>query len=286
MGSVGIGTRSNASGLEEEEETINVLITGFAPFRSNFPVNPSWEIAKSLPEYLPPPPPAPFQGIAGHVPPPNTATGPGPFTNSHPTPAINHPRVRLLVHPEPIHVGYRAVREIIPSLWHLDDNNGNVETKPPKIHLAIHIGMAGPRGYYSIERRAHKSGYDMGDVDGQKLSELDDEMARNNIPHPWEGLPDELLSDLNMEDVLTRWRLYSPLYSDLRISEDAGHYLCDFIYYSSLAHLTCSGEERKVVFLHVPSEASAAWVKVGRELCLGLVRAMVESEVVRGRRGV
>ncbi|KAK4171856.1 putative peptidase [Triangularia setosa] len=288
MGSVGTGTtRSNVSG--DEEETINVLITGFAPFRTNFPVNPSWEIAKSLPEYLPPPPPAPFPGIAGHVLPPGGSTtgiypGPPPNPGSQPATPVKIPRVRLLVHPSPIHVGYRAVRDLVPSLWHLNDDS-LPSAKTPQIDLAIHIGMAGPRGYYSIERRGHKSGYDMGDVDGKPLAELDDEMARNNVPHPWEGLPEELLSDLEMEDVLERWRRHSPPYSDLRISEDAGHYLCDFIYYSSLAHLTRNGKGRRVVFLHVPSEASAAWVKVGRELCLGLVRAMVESEVVRVKAG-
>jgi pyrrolidone-carboxylate peptidase len=68
---------------------------------------------------------------------------------------------------------------------------------------------------------------------------------------------------------------------DLRISEDAGHYLCDFIYYSSLAHLYQAGEERRVLFLHVPSDASEHSINVGRELVLQLVRSVVESEMVR-----
>ncbi|KAK4673209.1 hypothetical protein QC763_109800 [Podospora pseudopauciseta] len=274
MGSVGTGTQNKVSG-GEEEETINVLITGFAPFRTDFPINPSWEIAKSLPEYLPPPP-TPFRGIPGHVPPPGTATGTIPPNPTNPP--IPLPKVRLLVHPSPIHVGYRAVRNLVPSLWHLDSPS------TPKIDLAVHIGMAGPRGFYSIERRAHKSNYTMGDVDNNLLSDLDDE----SDPHPWQDLPEELLSDLDMEDVLQRWRDHSPPYSDLRISEDAGHYLCDFIYYSSLAHLVKNNphERKRVVFLHVPSEASPAWVKVGRELCLSLVRGMVESEVVRRERGL
>ncbi|KAK0667193.1 hypothetical protein QBC41DRAFT_396435 [Cercophora samala] len=285
MGSVGTGTRNNVSGGEEEEETINVLITGFAPFRTNFPINPSWEIAKSLPEYLPPPP-TPFKGIPGHVPPPSTTTAipPNPTTTTTTPNPIPLPKVRLLVHPTPIHVGYRAVRDLVPSLWHLDSPPS---PSSPKIDLAIHIGMAGPRGYYAIERRAHKQPYTMGDVDNNLLSDLDADLARHNIPHPWEDLPEEILSDLDMEDVLRRWRDHSPPYSDLRISEDAGHYLCDFIYYSSLAHLMKNqggeggGRKKKVVFLHVPCESGPAWVRVGREVCLGLVRGMVESEVVR-----
>jgi pyroglutamyl-peptidase len=71
---------------------------------------------------------------------------------------------------------------------------------------------------------------------------------------------------------------------DLRISEDAGRYLCDFIYFSSLAHLYKTGRRRNVLFLHVPSDASEHSIEVGRELVLQLVRAMVESEVERRRR--
>lgn len=42
--------------------------------------------------------------------------------------------------------------------------------------------------------------------------------------------------------------------------------------------------ERKVLFLHVPSDASEHSVAVGRELVLQLVRAVVESEMVRRRK--
>lgn len=68
---------------------------------------------------------------------------------------------------------------------------------------------------------------------------------------------------------------------DLRISEDAGHYLCDFIYFSSLAHLERAGERRRVLFLHVPSDASEHSIATGRELLLQLVRSVVESEMAK-----
>ena len=67
--------------------------------------------------------------------------------------------------------------------------------------------------------------------------------------------------------------------ADLRISEDAGRYMCEFIYYSSLAHRLKQQKPRKVVFLHVPSDASAKSVAQGRELMINLIRAIVESEV-------
>jgi pyrrolidone-carboxylate peptidase len=70
---------------------------------------------------------------------------------------------------------------------------------------------------------------------------------------------------------------------DLRISEDPGRYLCDFIYFSSLAHLYKANRPRKVVFLHVPSDASDAYVTQGRELAVNLIRSLAESETAAKR---
>lgn len=66
---------------------------------------------------------------------------------------------------------------------------------------------------------------------------------------------------------------------DLRLSDDAGRYLCDFIYYSSLAHLWKQQRPRKVLFLHVPSDASEKTVAQGRDLAVNLIRSIVESDV-------
>jgi pyrrolidone-carboxylate peptidase len=66
---------------------------------------------------------------------------------------------------------------------------------------------------------------------------------------------------------------------DLRISEDAGRYLCDFIYFSSLSHLLKARQERKVVFLHVPADLSESAITTGRELTVQLIRSLVESEL-------
>jgi pyroglutamyl-peptidase len=64
---------------------------------------------------------------------------------------------------------------------------------------------------------------------------------------------------------------------DVRPSEDAGRYLCDFIYYSSLAHLWKAGSERRVVFFHVPVESDDAAIARGRDVLIELVKALVQS---------
>ncbi|TPX06990.1 uncharacterized protein E0L32_011058 [Thyridium curvatum] len=306
-----------------DQDELTVLITGFGPFKENYPRNPSWEIVSRLPDYIPP--------LRAKL-----ASNP---TTPHATiarAAGEHiPPVRLLVHPEPVRVSYAVVRPLVPRLWagqgtapellsspsssRLPDadggehdgeedpnsnsnnnntnkndahNDGGRDRRPPqqparRIDLCVHVGMAGARMQYSLERRGHRDGYRMKDVDGALL---DDERFR----HPkedggddprweWFGVPEELETDVDADDVLKRWRAHAPPTADVRISEDAGHYLCDFIYFSSLAHLWKAGEHRRVVFLHVPSACSDDLIASGREILLSLIRSIVESEISKDR---
>lgn len=68
---------------------------------------------------------------------------------------------------------------------------------------------------------------------------------------------------------------------DARVSEDAGRYLCDFIYYSSLAELTKKKEERRVMFFHVPADCDEEAIQKGVNMTLNLIRALVDSDRVR-----
>ena len=252
---------------------------------------------------------------------------------------VDIPEVRILVHPEPIRVSYQKVRQLVPSFWGGADpgegGDGNDEDQEEKekeeepfnyglegrhIDAAIHIGMAGPRPMWQIERRGHRQGYKSKDVDGKLLD--DEAEGGHSSEWVWYGCPDELETELDTVDVMKRWQASSPVSRplpslpfppfscpssggacafhdsftdsrvntlrqhdlDLRISDDAGRYLCDFIYYSSLAHLWKQQRPRKVLFFHVPAEATERNLETGRELLLNLVRAVVESEVTR-RRG-
>ncbi|PHH82681.1 hypothetical protein CDD83_3195 [Cordyceps sp. RAO-2017] len=233
-----------------DQRELTVLVTGFGPFRDQYPVNPAWEIAKGLPSELPP-----SAAVRG-----KEAGG-----------ATTTPPVRILVHPEPVRVSYKAVRALVPDFW---------ETyQGCEVDVVVHIGMAGPRPFYHIERRAHRTGYGSLDVDGETLEDEDE--ARRGPGWIWHGLPDEIETDLDLDDVLDRWQGHSSKDMDLRISEDAGRYLCDFIYYSSLSTLLKQQRPRKAVFFHVPSDASDRHVAQGRELAVNLIRAIAESEAAR-----
>lgn len=271
------------------------------------------------------------------------------------------PRVNLHVHPDPIRVSYKTVRELIPKLWAptfdsastalaeptseapfseqdaaattttattTEEEEEEEEQQPPKKYdFAIHIGMAGPQPRWAIERLAHRDGYALRDVDGEFLRDKENQLKDDWV---WKGCPAELRTDLDLDVILEKWRGYAPpglvagtrnggdekegkgegkgggeegeggkgvdgngggakwYGNDIKggsnkgkklvISEDAGRYLCDFIYYSSLAELYKRKAERKVVFLHVPCEVGkdGEYVRIGQELMLGLVRSVAE----------
>ena len=67
----------------------------------------------------------------------------------------------------------------------------------------------------------------------------------------------------------------------MTVSTDAGHFLCDYIYYTSLAELFKRHEERRVVFMHVPDSFSKQAVLDGRDVCMALIRSLVGSKANR-----
>jgi len=142
--------------------------------------------------------------------------------------------------------------------------------------------MASGREFYSVERRGHRDGYAMRDVDGCLLDEAARrrEAAERGEEWVWEGCPEELLSDVDVDDVWMRWRAALPDL-DIRRSEDAGRYLCDFIYYSSLAYLWKRKEEKRVVFLHVPVDSDETAIQTGKDILVELIRAVAQSQRVK-----
>ncbi|KAK2743306.1 hypothetical protein FQN55_007502 [Onygenales sp. PD_40] len=299
-----------ADGLvaRESVEDIDVLVTGFGPFKTN-PLNPSFLIASALPTTisLPPSPTSP---------------------DSPPR------RVRIHTHPTPVRVSYSAVRTTVPSI--IDSFKNDHDGRPPD--LIIHIGMASTRPYYTVETRAHRDGYRITDVDGEVG--LDDGEVRwkdAGLPAMLEPGPNSattttsttgdsdddktptpsltaisttstIVSATTTEPTtstpavirgtitttitstaartptnpsppdahfLKTWRSFLPETADVRLSEDAGRYLCEFIFYTSLAQAWGEGRDRSVVFLHVPGRTDEESVEEGREVAVALVKTLV-----------
>lgn len=71
------------------------------------------------------------------------------------------------------------------------------------------------------------------------------------------------------------WKTLAPPDTDIRISHDAGHYLCDFIYYTSLSLAYRAGKDRNVLFLHVPGASEDVDIERGRNVAMALIKTMV-----------
>ena len=151
----------------------------------------------------------------------------------------------------------------------------------------FHIGMAGGRDYYALETRAHRDGYRIRDVDGRD-GYLDGEARwRKEVRADGQVLPDVLECGWNVEDVERRWRGELGLGKErvegeeprVRMSEDAGRFLCDFIFYESLSVKWREGRARagKVCFFHVPGETDAGSVQRGVRVAEAAIRSAVGS---------
>jgi len=156
------------------------------------------------------------------------------------------------------------VTEIIPSI---------ITSCAPKPDIVLHIGLAAGRSFYTLECGAHRMGYNsIPDVDGRRFTE--DEVAAR-----WPHLPPILKTAFKTDDVWRRWRAQLPDPNiDIRPSNDAGNFMCGFIYYNTLAHFyKDKDEERPVMFLHVPNLPTEKDVEQGRQVALTLIRALVDS---------
>lgn len=273
MGDAGPGTPplegrlpmlSAKSGPEHEQKVVTVLVTGFGPFKS-FTTNPSYLIAKSLPAFLYPEPnsfavdaPANYAGLAPTRPITSTA-----------------PIIRLIVHSEQIRVSYETVAKMAPDLVAKHDPD-----------FIMHMGMAGGRDYYTLETLARRDFYRIKDVDNKDgLSEGESVWRKN-------GLPETLWTEWNEDDVLARWRgdVARTCPGDeravVKLSRDAGRFLCEFILYTSLAYRLIDAkvddekaQERKgrAAFLHVPGGTDEASIARGRNIAEAAIRAVVGS---------
>ncbi|KAL8974926.1 MAG: hypothetical protein Q9197_000839 [Variospora fuerteventurae] len=174
--------------IDNAKDEVKVLVTGFGPFGNNS-VNPSHLIASTLP------------------------IG---FT------CENLPNIKI-INASPIPVQYRVVRDVVPRLdfprnlakggmetsLPLDIltpplNDGlalaspSVETRPG-FDFILHIGMAAPRKYYTMETCAHRDGYVSRDEAGESFE---------HDTYWWDTYksPEVLRPGFDVEDVWRRWK--------------------------------------------------------------------------------
>ncbi|XP_061457352.1 pyroglutamyl-peptidase 1 isoform X2 [Rhineura floridana] len=129
------------------------------------------------------------------------------------------------LHVYEIPVEYQAVQRLIPALW-----------KKHNPQLVVHVGLSGMATTVTLEKCGHNVGY----------RGLDNCRFCPGSHCCIEGGPECIDSVIDMDAVCKR---VSTLGLDVAvtISKDAGRYLCDFTYYTSLYH-----SHGQSAFVHVP----------------------------------
>lgn len=184
------------------------------------------------------------------------------------------PPIIIHTHPE-ITVNYANVRKLVPELlFPTDGSKANYD-------MVLNIGLAPGRSFYTLETLGHRDGYDRKDEDGKTL--MGDTFWQREY-----NAPERLHTSFNTEDVWRRWK--SGLMDvDLRPSHNAGHYLCDFIYYACMLEYWRRNPNgrRPCMFLHVPNGLEDEDIERGRDVAQGLINALVASEMAEdGRKRV
>lgn len=147
------------------------------------------------------------------------------------------------------------------------------------------MGIASTRRHYSVETQAHRDSYHISDVKGKSGYEDGEKLWRDLDLPPLlrPGPAVDGSSDTKGQvqpyppdsHFLAAWKSFCPPNTDARLSHDAGRYLCEFIYYSSMSLALQAGEDRNTVFFHVPALYEAEDIDLGREVAIGLIKALV-----------
>lgn len=206
-------------------------------------------------------------------------------------------------------MAYATVATLVPNL---------IATHTPD--YIFHIGMAGGRDHYTLETIAHRDNY--------KIKDIDDRDGWKDGEHAWkkESVPESLRIGWDEIDVLKRWEreVYeveeglglvdsmppakavmgiargAGRKSVLKLSRDAGRFLCEFSLMESLAKRwldaqpdansaiqSSTREERlegKVAFLHVPGGYTVDDILRGRRVAEAAIRSIVASWETGRRR--
>jgi pyrrolidone-carboxylate peptidase len=158
------------------------------------------------------------------------------------------------------------------------DLNPSKDSQKPHYDLVLFIGVAPKRTDFTLETRAHPTGYNKPDI-------YDNVIGDDAFPTEGEdAAPKVLKSGYNVNEVARVWK---EACGDIpvRPSMDAGRYLCEFIYYTGLweywrrGYRVGTGETGcfvPVLFLHVPGGVEESDIVRGGKVAVELIKAVLE----------
>lgn len=163
-------------------------------------------------------------------------TGFGPFPGFD-----ENPSETLVRNLNPRVPGTEIVKEIVPTEWERSRILFDTATKIHAPNLLIHFGVGLNEGHLKLERCAKNFAADRPDASGSCPS-------ANFIDPNGPSTYQTNLPLIEIADELTN-ELFPA-----QISDDAGDYLCNYLYYLSLNYVERKANERTALFIHIPPE--------------------------------
>ncbi|KAM0433899.1 hypothetical protein ACHAPT_003842 [Fusarium lateritium] len=141
----------------------------------------------------------------------------------------------------------------------------------------IHMGMRTKEPNYCFETVARRDGYIHPDNLG-KLPNPEDYDPDGYFG----GCPKELRPDVDIEAAGKAAHALLP-HHKMRVSTNAGHNLCEWFFYNSLAEGFKRGVPQNVAFVHVPPGRAEEDLKAGVEVLEAYISALVSQIEAKSR---
>lgn len=191
-----------------------------------------------------------------------------PTTPAHPT------RVRIIHHLEPVGASYAKIDEFMHQL----------HDSRTRYDLILHIGVfpdSSEDAGYTLETTATRDSYEI--RDNTQLLPTD-----QNQPIFWGTSPLKVMTTARIEDVFNRWASDVPANTKVRVSKDAGKFLSEYLYYSTLAHYAHTRnndlpwhERTAVALMQAPPATDSEAIERGRVAVTSLIYSLVDSRRMR-----
>ncbi|EEU36964.1 uncharacterized protein NECHADRAFT_81143 [Fusarium vanettenii 77-13-4] len=179
--------------------------------------------------------------------------------------------INIVRYPEDVRCNYPWVIDMSKKILsgRRDVFQGNVPaTDEPFVpDLILHIGMRLSYPGYCFETHARREGFVQPGEDGETFQE--------SKPLEWETLPKELYTQYDMNVMRERVLRELPD-ADIKVSDNAGLYFCEFQLLSTLAELKLKGLPGKAIFLHVPSGQSPEAIALGAKVAEELISSILD----------
>ncbi|KAG9321808.1 hypothetical protein KVV02_006554 [Mortierella alpina] len=234
--------------IQKQTEKVKVVLTGFEPFGRHL-TNPSWLSVQPLHNTtLDLPAPSPSKETAHHK-----ATKAFLVCQELP---VEYRKVPELV-PELHSKHTRKLASIVPRAENAvgDNVGGNEEEEGEYLKTYyVHVGV-GLDGHTAIETQAHRTGYGAPDNAQWSPESKDESPVKKEI---WSADPDLLTTTVDTAALAEYLKAEKGWICQQSL--DAGHYLCEYTFYLSMAERhrrIVAGEEgedeRACLFVHLPS---------------------------------